>query len=750
MHLKKYSFGYSSLAGLVLVALGLLVSSEARSVPVPFDTVSARSEQLGFNASSPQIVGAATADSLTFSYQLYDSNSPTSTMLVHFTRTGSNYTKAWDKQLPLPRLVGMTSDGSNFYIVSAASEDKSADPSPNVFRTNILVMTKLDKQGNQLWQRDLNNPAYLGADTHGAVYSPLTAGTGAVSYGAGKVIVALTSNTEMDANGFRHQRAQYFAVGADGAGFGVASETSWRHSFDQRLLFDGQDFIFTDLGDAGWYMPAGGITVRKFRPTANGVDFIGDQDNKQGTYIYARQSETAGNQNFTFTSIGDLQVGAQGYLALFTSEKGNPTVSRDGWSQPVTEPRNLGFVHVTRNFETVREGKWGASQTMGNTIIENNEPTKINISPNVVDSHGPSNTFQRPDKTNKTFTQSGIIWLTDLPAGMSAERSKLVKLANGRFVALWEEWSYSGTQLAHRATQGLIVNEQGQILEGPVPLKGRLNPSGADRPFLLDDKVAWITADAGTGKFSVYTVDTNLSLSVTAIDSSGLPQPTTFIDHLSAGDKLKTNDILQSNNGRYKLVYQTDGNLALYTAEGKFLWNTGTKGPAGSANMQTDGNFAIYTADGTFQWNTGTTSAGSRLVLQDDGNLVIITASGTQLWSSNTAQSRDRLRAGDRLNPGDKLQSSNGLYTLQYQPDGNLVLYSGVSTPQWSSGTNGQAAGYAVMQTDGNFAIYGADNGFQWNTGTTTAGSWIVLQADGNLVVYAPNGVALWETGSVQ
>jgi len=749
--MKTSSFGYSLLAGLILATMGPLASPVAQSALVPFDTASSRSEQLGFSASSPQIVGSATADSLTFTWQLYDSNNPTSTKLIHFTRAGSIYTKEWEKQLPLPRLVGMTSDGSNFYIVSAAWEDLSADTNPNVFRPNVLIMTKLDSKGNQVWQRDLNNPEYLGDNTHGAVYSPLTGGTGAVSYGAGKVIVALTSNTESDSNGWRHQRAQYFAVGADGAGFSAASETSWRHSFDQRLLFDGQDFIFTDLGDAGWYMPAAGITVRKIRPTSAGADFLGDQENKQGTYIYARQAETAGNQNYSFTSLGDLELGARGYLALFTSEKSNPSITRVGWTQPVAEPRNLGFVHVTRAFETVREGTWDATQTLGNTIIQNSDPIKINIARSVVDSNGPSNTFQRPDKPNKTFTQTGIVWLTNLSAGMSAERPKLVKLANDRYVALWEEWTYSGTQLAYNATKGMIINEQGQILAGPISLNARLNPSGADRPFLVDGKAAWITGDATTGKFSLFSVDSDLALSATSLDPSGIPQPTTYTDHLSAGDKLGPGDKLQSSNGRYSLVYQTDGNLALYAAGSRFLWGSGTSSsPAGYAIMQTDGNFAIYGPDGRFQWNTGTTTAGSRLVLQDDGNLVVVTASGNQIWSNNTAQSRDRLNVGDRLNPGDKLQSSNELYSLVYQTDGNLVLYTADSRALWASGTNGLPAGYAIMQTDGNFAIYGPDDGFQWNTGTTTAGSWIVLQVDGNLVVYTPAGTPIWASNTVQ
>lgn len=746
-YMKKQSF--CLLAGLMLASLGLLASPRIKSTLAPFDTESSLSEQLRFNGSSPQILGAATADSLTLSWQLYDGSNPVSSKIIHFTRAAGSYSKAWEKQLPLPRLVGMCSDGLNFYVVSAAWEDLSSDKNTLGFRPNILIMTKLDAQGNQLWQRDLNNAEYLGNNTSSAVFSPMTAGTGVVSYGAGKVIVALASNTVPDSQGFRHQRAQYFVVGADGGGFRAASETSWRHSFDQRLVFDGQDFIFTDLADAGWYMPAGGITVRKIKPTANGADFIGDQENKEGTYIYARQAETENNQNFAFTSLGDVEIGAQGYGALFTSEKNNPSKTRNGWIEPVMEPRNLGFVHVTQAFENVREGRWDAMETRGNTIIQNSDPIKITITRSVVDSNGPSQTFQRPGNPNKTFTQTGIVWLTNLPTGMSAERPKMIKLAPDRYVTLWEEWSYRSAQLAHNATKGMLINEQGQILAGPVSFNARLNPSGADRLFVVDGKAAWIAGNAG--KFTLYTVDTNLVLSKATLDQSGIPQPIVWHDHLSATDTLKPGDTLQSNNGLYRLQYQTDGNLALYTAEGRFLWASGTAGqPAGYATMQTDGNFAIYGPDGRFQWNTGTTTAGSRLVLRDDGNLVILTREGTQIWSNNTTQVRDRLHASDTLRPGDKLQSSNGRYTLLYQTDGNLALYTSEGRFLWASGTAGQPAGYVTMQTDGNCAMYGPDGRFQWNTGTTTPGSWLVLQTDGNLVVYTPAGSALWASNTPQ
>jgi len=442
-----------------------------------------------------------------------------------------------------------------------------------------------------------------------------------------------------------------------------------------------------------------------------------------------------------------------GILLRKHCEKSNPSAARDNaWSQPVAEPRNLGFVHVTRAFETVREGSWDGRQTLGNTIIRNFEPAKINITSSVVDSNGSSNTFQRPDKPGKVFTQTGIVWLTNLPAGTSAERSKLIRLANGRYVALWEEWAYSGNQLDYQTTKSMIINEQGQILNGPASLSARLNPSGADRPFVLDGKAAWITGDAKTGTFRLYSVDTNLILSNATIDPSGSPQPTTYTDHLSAGDTLKLGDKLQSNNGLYTLVYQTDGNLALYTAQSKYLWGTGTVGQPGYATMQTDGNFAIYGSDGGFRWNTGTTTAGSRLVLGDDGNLVVATTSGTYLWASNTYQAvvRDRLKAGEKLLPGDKLQCADGRFSLIYQNNGDLVLYKSDSTPLWSSGTNGRPAGYATMQTDGNFAIYGPDGGFQWNTGTVTSGSFMVLQIDGNLVVYTPALTPIWVSNTAQ
>ncbi len=499
--------------------------------PEPFDTAAAASEQLRFSCERPKVVGFASGpDTLVVAWQGYEAGQPTCVTLTRFLRVpdprGAYITPVWDRELPLQLLAGMTSDGSNFYVASAKSEDLSHDMSAVTYRPDVLQMTKFDDRGNPLWQRDLNTSAYLGDAENGsfpkAIFSPMTAGTAALAYGHGKIIVALASNTLPDTNiNQRHQRAQSFVVGEDSSGFKAAEETSWRHSFDQRLAFDGQDFVFMDLADAGWYMPGAGISLRKIKPKTGGADFMGG---REGVYVYVRQAETAGSQNFSFTSLGDLQPGDRGYVALFSSEKSNPIVQRNGWQLPVAEPRNLGLVHVTKGFDSAMDGQWGGRPTLGNTIIDgSNQPTKINVTGNVVDSPGASATFSRPDRPEKTFTQVGIVWLTDLASGVSAERPKLLRLASDRYIALWEEWSYASTTLTHRATKAMLVSEQGRVLVPATPINARLNPSGADRLFIMDGRAAWIAgSSAGGWQFFLHSVGLDLKPSTMTIE---LPRP---------------------------------------------------------------------------------------------------------------------------------------------------------------------------------------------------------------------------------
>ena len=108
---------------------------------------------------------------------------------------------------------------------------------------------------------------------------------------------------------------------------------------------------------------------------------------------------------------------------------------------------------------------------------------------------------------------------------------------------------------------------------------------------------------------------------------------------LSVGEALQAGQAITSANGRYKLIYQADGNLVLYAGSAP-LWASGTWGRGmGMAIMQADGNLVVYNGSHQPLWASGTWgNAGSSLALQDDGNVVIYRPNHTPLWATNTAR----------------------------------------------------------------------------------------------------------------
>jgi pimeloyl-ACP methyl ester carboxylesterase len=106
----------------------------------------------------------------------------------------------------------------------------------------------------------------------------------------------------------------------------------------------------------------------------------------------------------------------------------------------------------------------------------------------------------------------------------------------------------------------------------------------------------------------------------------------------------------------------------------------------------------------------------------------------------------DTLSPGQRLWPGQYVDSADGRFRFTYQHDGNLVLY-GPGAALWATMTSG--AGHAEMQVDGNLVVYDDAGGAPWASGTDgNAGAYLKVQTDGNVVVYRSDGFPLWSTGT--
>lgn len=462
------------------------------------------SQQLSITAQNPSIIPVYNNDALTFAFNYNDDNG-SHVMISSYKKQGNQFRESWTKALPnsLNKLGGFTTDGTNYFCLTVKEEDLSNDPSENTYRNNVVRLVKLDEVGNEIWTKEINHKTYLSVP----VYSPLIAGTGGLAYGNGMVTIVFAKNTEWDKNiNTRHQTAVFVTVNAsNGEPTKPSAEVSWRHSFDQRVIFDGHDFVFADLGDPG-YMPAAGIALRKV--ALNNGDVIMPDPMfywSHGAYIYARQ----GSGNSMFTSLGNIVSGNNGYTVLFSSVRKNVLNGN--------EPSNLAMVHVVKNFETIKDGIDSGKPIITNFQRLDKDKQVINITSNMVDTKTKnphaleSYSFTNSEDSKKSATQSGLVWLTDYQGDTnytSVERPKLVQLSNGQLLALWEEWKFDrvkNNQPEFSSTKGMLMDDYGNILKAAIKVPARLNPNGADLPFVLDGKAAWITRDEVAEPFNAHT-----------------------------------------------------------------------------------------------------------------------------------------------------------------------------------------------------------------------------------------------------
>jgi len=183
---------------------------------------------------------------------------------------------------------------------------------------------------------------------------------------------------------------------------------------------------------------------------------------------------------------------------------------------------------------------------------------------------------------------------------------------------------------------------------------------------------------------------------------------------------------------------QYDGNLAMYK-NNKNIWDAKTGGKGHYLTLQSDGNLVIYDDKNAAQWSSQTHPYFDRkfripsmkpveLNLLDDGTFKLVNFKGITMWSapdgssllikkeSYTRPLYDKMIAGNRLEKGQELASSDGTVVLRMQYDGNLVMYKNDSHV-WDAKTGGKGH-YLILQSDGNLVIYNDKDAAQWSSKT--------------------------------
>ena len=203
-------------------------------------------------------------------------------------------------------------------------------------------------------------------------------------------------------------------------------------------------------------------------------------------------------------------------------------------------------------------------------------------------------------------------------------------------------------------------------------------------------------------------------------------------------------DIAKKDSYKYfGLQNSTSGTNAQCTLSNS-LSDISKYGKAGNCTKITDGSWsgggwsnAVYTTDPNSQYF---------LILQDDGNMVIYRGANPNdnqgvIWSSKTngkqqksnpiyaatkgKYSKNWIKSGDTLAPGDFVGSTDGSIYLIMQTDGNLVLYTSQTGENCSKMKDGNIGG----GLDGNALYEFTETGFPSNIGK-------VAYIDGDSLLY--------------
>ncbi len=396
--------------------------------------------------------------------------------------SGDGWATRWHWPVPtIDRLAGYArdEDGNRFYVTAIAEDLIIAETTPSgEHRDGIARVHGFAKGGTELFTTDLRND--VGGSWDDPLVGPMAFGTGRIAVGGGTVGITFSCLTEYDPVVMsRHQRQCFHLVDTT-TGTQTGHIPGPGHSWEQRIVWDGDRFVAVLHGDAGLR----GIGVFDYGVDNTIVERV-------AFAIKGGDPSTGGAYQNTFTRLGNLVPTTDGYALLFATEH-DPVYT----GSAVIASRNLVFAHVRSDFEATNPPAQYDVQIV-DTMTQNPAATDFQVS--IVDYWGSA----------YTGYNRGLVWLTDHddPVNLHVENPDLVRLDDGRLIALWEQW----TTTAPTGLWGMLVDEWGRVLEAPR-LLGDARLYRGDDAISLGDRAAWVVGDASVPQLVLHTVDDALEL----------------------------------------------------------------------------------------------------------------------------------------------------------------------------------------------------------------------------------------------
>jgi hypothetical protein len=420
----------------------------------------------------PEIIVSSNGIDLDVLAQDYDSGTPWNAVLLHLEPylTGYRITQILTEIPMLDRVMGLAIDSSgDRYYATGVDESEVVDPiypPLNTYRSNIVRVIKLNPAGSVQFNIDLDTARYAYDNGAEMIINPMVAATSRLAIGGNEIALVHGINTAPDWNigGVRHQKALSTRLNATSGAIIQTSSVWVSHSFDQRLLYDGEGIIEYHLGDA---FPRYLVFARTYT-----------------SYPLFHIKGDLGENN-TRTRLGNVALiendPAYNYIALFVTE------SSAGTGSIINGPRNLAIVRVKGN----------------DNSVDPDLPDTLTVF-----------------STGTEYTNR-LRWLThySVDSNLHAERPKLIGIGGDQYIVLWEEWLHSGDYSdTFTGVYGMVIDDKGDILRAATFITNEHHLHRGDDAFLLDNRAAWMTGNAVEKKLYIHFVDASLNYEMVTLD----------------------------------------------------------------------------------------------------------------------------------------------------------------------------------------------------------------------------------------
>ncbi|MEZ5292448.1 MAG: Ig-like domain-containing protein [Vicinamibacterales bacterium] len=167
-----------------------------------------------------------------------------------------------------------------------------------------------------------------------------------------------------------------------------------------------------------------------------------------------------------------------------------------------------------------------------------------------------------------------------------------------------------------------------------------------------------------------------------------------------------------------------------------------------SVDWYTNGAYALTSNSPPFSAPYGNAPAGNYTL-----QARVFDTTGDSTWTDpigitvGTFYTPDTLEPGGKLWPGWSYAAANGAYYLQFQMDGNLVLYTAAGQPLAATGTLGPPA-FVEMGLDGNLVVrlFPDNPQVAWQTFTQgNFGSGMRVLGSGKVAIVRQDGSIVWQ-----